>query len=485
MTGIFGPQNANAALTLPNGSDKQRYGAQQTWVKDCSGPGRNDGTVLDGAFYNRIIGNLDYLVSQAGVTAVPGDFTVIYRAVLGAVAVGAPAALNSIKELADALGDNPNYAATVLQSLSLRVRVDAAQYFTAPQKAQAVVNLGLSAVSVSGAYADLAGLPTLGTAAALNYGTSAGNLVRLDATTAKLPMVDGSLLTNVTVTWANVSGKPTFATVATSGAYTDLTGLPTLGTAASKNVGTAAGNVVQLDVTTGKLPAVDGSLLINVVAAVTGSVVYNTTQTLTAPQQAQARSNISAAKTPASVTTQTLINATGTYTTPAGCVLLRITLRGGGGGGYPTPGGGGGGGGGQGARIVHYIANPVATYPYAVGAGGAAGSSGGATTWNSAFTAGGGGPGGSTSTGGAGGIIAGSTPNVLGVNGAPGGSPSYAGSPFYGGPGGGEGGGLGATTGGNATAGQANSGGGGGGCASATGTGAAGGSGVIVVEEFY
>jgi hypothetical protein len=37
-----------------------------------------------------------------------------------------------------------------------------------------------------------------------------------------------------------------------------------LGTAATQNVGTAAGNVVQLDATTAKLPAVDGSLLTNV-----------------------------------------------------------------------------------------------------------------------------------------------------------------------------------------------------------------------------
>jgi hypothetical protein len=52
------------------------------------------------------------------------------------------------------------------------------------------------------------------------------------------------------------------ATVATSGAYSDLSGRPTLGTAAEQNVGTSAGNVVQLD-GTGKLPAVDGSALTN------------------------------------------------------------------------------------------------------------------------------------------------------------------------------------------------------------------------------
>lgn len=39
----------------------------------------------------------------------------------------------------------------------------------------------------------------LGTAALLNHGTSAGDLVRLDVTTGKLPAVDGSLLTDLPV----------------------------------------------------------------------------------------------------------------------------------------------------------------------------------------------------------------------------------------------------------------------------------------------
>lgn len=48
--------------------------------------------------------------------------------------------------------------------------------------------------------------------------------------------------------------------------YTDLTDKPTLGTAAAKDVGTSAGNVVEL-ATGGKLPAVDGSQLTNLPAA--------------------------------------------------------------------------------------------------------------------------------------------------------------------------------------------------------------------------
>ena len=54
----------------------------------------------------------------------------------------------------------------------------------------------LATVATTGAYSDLIGLPTLGTAAALDVGTSATNVVQLDGS-ARLPAVDGSLLTNL------------------------------------------------------------------------------------------------------------------------------------------------------------------------------------------------------------------------------------------------------------------------------------------------
>jgi hypothetical protein len=158
----------------------------------------------------------------------------------------------------------------------------------------------LATVATTGAYSDLTGTPTLGTAAAEDVGTAAGNVVQLNGS-AQLPAVDGSLLTNVSasvaalndvgdvdttgvstnnvlkydganwvdgsVAYTEVTGTPTLATVATSGAYSDLTGTPTLGTASAEDVGTAAGNVVQLN-GSAQLPAVDGSLLTNVSASV-------------------------------------------------------------------------------------------------------------------------------------------------------------------------------------------------------------------------
>lgn len=56
---------------------------------------------------------------------------------------GAGAALDTLKELAAALGDNPNFAAEIATALTKRVRVDAVQAFTVLEKKQGCENLGL------------------------------------------------------------------------------------------------------------------------------------------------------------------------------------------------------------------------------------------------------------------------------------------------------------------------------------------------------
>ena len=139
----------------------------------------------------------------------------------------------------------------------------------------------LATVATTGDYDDLVGKPTLGTAAALDVGTAAGEVVVLDGS-ARLPAVDGSQLTGlpsgdvVGPASAVDSGVALFdgttgqllkdggvlATVALSGDYDDLEYKPTLGTAAALDVGTGALDVVQLD-GSAKLPAVDGSQLTN------------------------------------------------------------------------------------------------------------------------------------------------------------------------------------------------------------------------------
>lgn len=64
---------------------------------------------------------------------------------LGALTAGAPTALDTLDELANALGDDANFAATITTALGNRVRVDAAQTLTAAQQLQARSNIGAPA----------------------------------------------------------------------------------------------------------------------------------------------------------------------------------------------------------------------------------------------------------------------------------------------------------------------------------------------------
>ena len=145
----------------------------------------------------------------------------------------------------------------------------------------------LATVATTGAYSDLSGTPTLGTAAAQDVGTSASNVVQLDGS-ARLPAVDGSQLTNLPsgatalndLTDVTITGASTGEVLRYSGAawvdatlaYSDLSGTPTLGTAAALDVGTSASNVVQLD-GSARLPAVDGSQLTNLPSS--GGLTYS------------------------------------------------------------------------------------------------------------------------------------------------------------------------------------------------------------------
>lgn len=56
---------------------------------------------------------------------------------------GAGAALDTFKELQDAIGNDPSFAATLATQMSKRVRVDAAQTFTTNEKLQGCNNLGI------------------------------------------------------------------------------------------------------------------------------------------------------------------------------------------------------------------------------------------------------------------------------------------------------------------------------------------------------
>lgn len=82
MNNPFGPQTSSAATALPSGNTQNRYGAVETWCRECKADGTG-GTVLDAAYYNNIHGNLNYLVNMAKLTSANrGDMSVVYRAIL-------------------------------------------------------------------------------------------------------------------------------------------------------------------------------------------------------------------------------------------------------------------------------------------------------------------------------------------------------------------------------------------------------------------
>src|SRR5210317_1535924 len=90
---------------------------------------------------------------------------------------------------------------------------------------------------------------------------------RTGAVTLSTADISGLATVATSGAYSDLSGTPSLATVATTGAYSDLTGTPTLGTASAEDVGTSAGNVIQLN-GSAQLPAVDGSLLTGITASV-------------------------------------------------------------------------------------------------------------------------------------------------------------------------------------------------------------------------
>jgi hypothetical protein len=133
----------------------------------------------------------------------------------------APATLDTLNELAAALGNDANFSTTIATALGNKA--DKTQLFSG-----AYADLTGKPTLFSGAYADLTGKPTLSTVA----GTGA-----YADLTGKPSLFSGSYtdLTNKPTlfsgSYTDLTNKPTLF----SGAYADLTGKPTLGTISSQS----------------------------------------------------------------------------------------------------------------------------------------------------------------------------------------------------------------------------------------------------------
>lgn len=115
------------------------------------------------------------------------------------------------------------------------VSTEASQGLTSTEQANARANIGAGTSSFDGAYSSLSGTPTLGTAAAKDSTNAvtenSTDLVESGAVYDALgDKADSANLATVATTgsYSDLSGVPTLATVATSGSYNDLDDKPTI-----------------------------------------------------------------------------------------------------------------------------------------------------------------------------------------------------------------------------------------------------------------
>ena len=110
----------------------------KTLVSGSAGAAIND-TAGDGATTVTWSANKIFDTIEAAKLAVKNELT-----------GGAGAALDTLAELAAALGNDPNFSTTLATQIANRVRFDAAQTLTQPQMAQARANIGAQSAAAIG-----------------------------------------------------------------------------------------------------------------------------------------------------------------------------------------------------------------------------------------------------------------------------------------------------------------------------------------------
>jgi hypothetical protein len=142
---------------------------------------------------------------------------------------GAPGALDTLDELAAALGDDANFASTITTSLSNRLRIDtAAQGLNSTQQGNARTNLGLgtAALSATGDFASAAQGTRADTAHGWGNHASAGYLTSATAATTYLSQTTASntylTLTNAASTYLSQTSAGNIYLTLTNAASTYL-----------------------------------------------------------------------------------------------------------------------------------------------------------------------------------------------------------------------------------------------------------------------
>lgn len=143
------------------------------------------------------------------------------NAAVAALVSSAPTALDTLNELAAALGNDASFATTTATALGNRLRFDAVQTLTAPQKTQGLTNLGAAATVHTHVVADVTGLQ-----AALDLKAPLASPALTGTPTAPTATA-GTNTTQLATTAFVTAGLATKAATAHTHVIADTTGLQT------------------------------------------------------------------------------------------------------------------------------------------------------------------------------------------------------------------------------------------------------------------
>lgn len=137
------------ALAQAIGADVKSLTAKQGDLTSLSTTAKTNIVAAINELYAALGNKIDDLAGD-GATTVTWSANKIYDTIEAAKSAiknelidGSAAALDTLKELAAALNNDPNFATTIATELGNRVRFDAAQTLTTAQKLQACTNIGV------------------------------------------------------------------------------------------------------------------------------------------------------------------------------------------------------------------------------------------------------------------------------------------------------------------------------------------------------
>lgn len=137
------------ALAQAIGADVKSLTAKQGDLTSLSTTAKTNIVAAINELYAALGNKIDDMAGD-GATTVTWSANKIYDTIEAAKAAvknelidGSAAALDTLKELAAALNNDPSFATTIATELGNRVRFDAAQTLTTAQKLQACTNIGV------------------------------------------------------------------------------------------------------------------------------------------------------------------------------------------------------------------------------------------------------------------------------------------------------------------------------------------------------